>query len=189
MPELQKMKKREEVIIEQTQRLTQSEQGFLGGSEQKSLPDFQPRHKITNLFTQFAEEFTKRAHNSGVELHWIGVGTWKTPAGLIPEKHLEAWKLSNENLYRENPEALHVLEKEAIMQKMVSLIQDVPVATYLNMSDEDKENQKATRSLLVAYHQQLLEAVEFMRAKGEAVPPGIEEAVAHINNMFGHYIQ
>ena len=45
------------------------------------------------------------------------------------------------------------------------------------------------RLLLLAYHQQLLEAAEFMRAKGEAVPPNIEEAIAHINNMFGHFIQ
>lgn len=187
MPELQKWKKREEVITEQAEKL-KSEQGFLGVSEQKSLPEFQPRHKITNLFTQFADEFTKKAHSSGVELHWIGVGTWKTPTGIIPEKHLEAWKLSSENLYRESPDALRTLEQEAIVQKMVSLIQDVPISIYLNLSEEEKENQKAIRSLLVAYHQQLLEAIEFMRAKGESVPPGIEEAVAHINNMFGHYV-
>jgi len=98
IPELQKLKQREKALIEQAQKLTQSEQDFLGSSEQKILPEFQSRHKITNLFTQFAEEFTKKAQSSGVELHWIGVGTWKAPAGLILEKHLEAWKISNENL-------------------------------------------------------------------------------------------
>ena len=188
MPELEKLKQREEAIVEQAQKLTQSEQDFLSSSEQKSVPEFQPRHKITNLFTQFAEEFTKRAQSSGVELHWIGVGTWKTPAELIPEKHLEAWKLSSENLYRESDEVLQELEKEAIIQKTVSLIQDVPITTYLNAESDDQEHKKAMRSLLLAYHQQLLEAAEFMRAKGEAVPPNIEEAVAHINNMFGHFL-
>jgi hypothetical protein len=185
MPELQKLKQREEAIV----KLTQSEPGFLGSSKQKSIPEFQARHRITNLFTQFAEEFTKRAHSSGVELHWIGVGTWKTPAQLIPEKHLEAWKISSENLYRESPEVLEELEKEAILQKTVSLIQDVPVATYLNAPSEDKENKKILRSMLLAYLQQLMEAAEFMRAKGEAVPPSIDEAIAHINNMFGHFVQ
>jgi len=188
MPELEKLKQREEAIVEQAQKLTQSEQSFLSSSEQKSVPEFQPRHKITNLFTQFAEEFTKRAQSSGVELHWIGVGTWKTPAELIPERHLEAWKLSSENLYRESDEVLQELEKEAIIQKTVSLIQDVPVAAYLNAETDDQEHKKAMRFLLLAYHQQLLEAAEFMRAKGEAVPPNIEEAVAHINNMFGHFL-
>jgi hypothetical protein len=188
IPELARLKQREEAIVEQAQKLTQSEQGFLGSNEQKSLPEFQPRYKITNLFTQFAAEFTKKAQSSGVELHWIGVGTWKTPVEIIPEKHLEAWKLSNENFYRESPEVLRELEKEAIMQKTVSLIQDVPVAAYLNRTDDDQDHKKAMRSLLLAYHQQLIEAAEFMRAKGEAVPPNIEDAIAHINNMFGHFL-
>ncbi len=188
MPEVEKFNEREEMIFEQVQKIVQPEQDFLPSGEQKIAPEFQPRYKISNLFTQFAEEFTKKAQNSGVELHWIGVGTWKTPIELIPEKHLEAWKLSNENLYRESPESLSKVEKEAIMQKMVALIQEVPITAYMKTSIEEKEIKRAMRSLLLAYHQQLLEAAEFMRAKGEAVPPNIEEAIAHINNMFGHFL-
>lgn len=187
MPEIEKLKQREDAIVEQVQRLTQ-EQDFLLSNEQKSLPEFQPRSRITNLFTQFAEEFTRKAKSSGVELHWIGVGTWKTAVEIVPERHLEAWKLSNENLYRESPEVLSELEKEAIMQKTVSLIQDVPVAAYLKATSEERDHKKAMRALLLAYHQQLIETVEFMRAKGEAVPPNIDDAIAHINNMFGHFL-
>jgi hypothetical protein len=186
MPELEKLRQREEAI-EQVQRLTQDEQ-FLLASEQNNLPEFQPRSKISNLFMQFANEFTKRAKSIGVELHWIGVGTWKTPVEIVPERHLEAWKLSNDNLYRESPEVLQELEKEAIMQKTVFLIQDVPIAAYLNLRDEQQDHRKAMRSLLLAYHQQLMETAEFMRAKGEAVPPHIDEAISHINNMFGHFL-
>ena len=188
MPELEKLKQREEAIVEQVQKLSQSEQGFLTANEKNSLPEFQARYKISNLFTQFAEDFTKRAYNSGVELHWIGVGTWKTPVEVIPEKHLEAWKLSNENLYRESSEALGKIEQEAIIQKTIALIQDVPVAVYLKTINGEPEHTKAMRILLLAYHQQLLEAADFMRNKGEAVPPNIEEAAAHINNMFGHFV-
>jgi len=188
MPELEKLKEREELLVEEVQKIVQAEQELLSSGEQKGAPEFQPRSKISNLFTQFAEEFTKRAHSSSVELHWIGVGTWKTPIEIVPEKHLEAWKLSNENFYRESPEVLNKLEKEAIMQKMVTLIQEVPITAYMKATTEEKETKRAMRSLLLAYHQQLLEAAEFMRAKGEAVPPNIEEAVAHINNMFGHFL-
>jgi hypothetical protein len=153
------------------QKLTQTEQGFLSPSGQNNPPEFQSRYKITNLFMQFANEFTKKSQGGGVELHWIGVGTWKTPVEIIPEKHLEAWKLSNENLYRETDEVLHELEKESIMQKTVFLIQDVPVAAYLKATSEEQEHKKAMRSLLLSYHQQLMDAAEFMRAKGEAVLP------------------
>ena len=189
MPEVERVKERQEMIDEQKQQIVQpGEQDFLDSGQPKGPPEFQPRYKVTNLFTQFAEEFTKKAHNSGVELNWIGVGTWKTAIELVPDKHLEAWKLSNENLYRESPEALSKLEKDAIMQKMVTLIQEVPIVAYNKVTTEEKETKKAMRALLLAYHQQLLEAIEFMRAKGEAVPPNIEEAISHINNMFGHFV-
>jgi hypothetical protein len=188
LPEFEKVKQREVTISEQVQKLTPSEEDFLDSENLKRPAEFQPRYKVTNLFTQFAEEFTKKAHSRGVELHWIGVGTWKTQVELVPDKHLEAWKLSQENLYRESSHVLNKIEREAIMQKMVALIQDVPIAAYLKAVSDEKEQKKAMRSLLLAYQQQLLEVAEFMRAKGEAVPPNIEEAIAHINNMFGHFI-
>ena len=190
MPELEKRKQREETISEEIQKLAPAERDVADSKEPKSPPEFQPRYKVSNLFTQFAEDFTKKAHNNGVELHWIGVGTWKTPPDIeiVPEKHLEAWKLSNDNLYRESPEALSKIETEAILQKTIGLIQDVPIVAHQRVITEEKDPKKAQRALLLAYHQQLLEAAEFMRAKGEAVPPNIEDAIGHINNMFGHFL-
>ena len=188
MPELEKLQKREEMIFEESQKLVPPLQDFSTQKDSPSLPEFQPRYKISNLFTQFAEEFTRKAQNSGVELHWIGVGTWKTPIEIVPDKHLEAWKLSNENLSRESPDAMNMIETEAILQKTMALIQDVPIGAHLKATTEEKETKKAMRALLLAYHQQLLEAAEFMRVKGEAVPPNIEEAIAHIDNMFGHFV-
>ncbi|HET6594277.1 MAG TPA: hypothetical protein VFG81_01560 [Anaerolineales bacterium] len=189
MPELEKIQQREEGIFREIQKIVLPEQEITVSREPKNpLPEFQPRHKISNLFTQFADEFTKKTQSNGVELHWIGVGTWETPVEIVTEEHLEAWKLSNDNLYRESPEALHRLENESIQQKTIMLIQDVPIAAYSKAHMEENESKKAMRSLLLAYQQQLLEAAEFMHAKGEAVPPNIEEAIAHINNMFGHFL-
>jgi hypothetical protein len=190
MPEIEKRKQREEIISQEIQKLAPAERELPDSKETKSPPEFQPRYKVSNLFTQFAEDFTRKAQSNGVELHWIGVGTWKTPPEIeiVPEKHLEAWKLSNENLYRESPEVLNKLETEAILQKTMGLIQDVPIAAHLRVTTEEKESKRAMRALLLAYHQQLLEAAEFMRARGEAVPPNIEDAIAHINNMFGHFL-
>jgi hypothetical protein len=188
MPEIEKRKQREEVISQEIQKLAPAERELPDSKETKGLPEFQPRYKVSNLFTQFAEDFTKKAQSNGVELHWIGVGTWKTPVEIVPEKHLEAWKLSNENLYRESSEVLSKLETEAILQKTMALVQDVPILAHQRILAEEKEPKRALRALLLAYHQQLLEAAEFMRAKGEAVPPSIEDAIAHINNMFGHFL-
>src|SRR6266496_1961261 len=214
---------------------------------------FTPRYKITNLFSEFAEDFTRSARNSGVELHWIGVGTWKTPVEIVPEKHLEAWQITQENLRNGSDEALKKSENEAMLQKTASLIRSVPLETYeqiigagrSNMrrrpgpnlstrrdlikkepetstdltiaepglsSDSmdpdvlsslmimqafqggrrsyssdyyDLDHESAMKTLLLEYRKQLTEAVEFMKARNETVPPKIEEAINHINDQSG----
>lgn len=243
MPEFEKAKQREKSIAEQVQQLTQSAEEPEKTKEVKPPPDFKPRYVITDLFSQFAEEFTKSARNSGVELRWIGVGTWKTPPEIpiVPEKHLEAWKLSQENAKNGSKGALNKTEGEAIVRKMETLIQSVPLDAYheiigsakqpkksnkkeelrpreheetaeeLILSEDDllqenvteawkmialseiikerknssMEHRDAMKLLLMEYRKQFIEAIEFMRAKNEAVPPNIEEAVKHINSVLG----
>ncbi|HKY54471.1 MAG TPA: hypothetical protein VJM08_09205 [Anaerolineales bacterium] len=248
IPEFEKAKKREESIAEHVQQLTQSTEEPNNAKEVRPPPKFTPRYEITNLFTQFAEEFTKSARNSGVELHWIGVGTWKTPVEIVPEKHLEAWKQSQENLKSGSDEVMQIAQEDAIVRKMESLIKSVPFDAYheimgygygkqsrkslrkepfkpkelaetvddlgLNDLDEDEaegvdnmlkiialseimkerssssahamEHRDAMRMLLLEYRKQFIEAIEFMKAKREAVPSSIEEAVKHINGVLGY---
>jgi hypothetical protein len=248
MPEFEKLKQREETIVEDVQKLTQSDQDLPASKEYILPPEFQSRYKITNLFNQFADEFTKRSHNSGVELHWIGVGTWKTPIELVPERHLDAWKLSQENAKNESKFVMDKLQEEAIIHKYKTLIRAVPISVYdeilnsakytkksskksepklptVQASDKDKilsqeeieesvqeialvnlvkaisdnaamastyelsdaENLAAMRTILQEYRKQLLEAVEFMKAKNEAVPQKIEDAIKHIDNQTVHW--
>jgi hypothetical protein len=248
MPEFEKLKQREEKIVEDVQKLTQSEQDLPASKEFYRPLEFQARYKITNLFTQFAEEFTNRSHNGGVELHWIGVGTWKTPIELVPDRHLDAWKLSQENAKKESKIVLDKVEEEAIIHKYQTLIRAVPINVYdeiLNsakyakksgkkpepkqpiapepakdkkLSEEELEESmqdlgyvnifkilsestgsastyefseaeyiSAIRTLLLEYRKQLIEAVEFMKAKNEAIPLNIEEAIKHIDNQMVHW--
>ena len=133
MPEFEKAKRREETIAEDVEELAHSSNEEPVQSKSVSPPpDFKPRYMITDLFSQFAEAFTQSAHNSGVELKWIGVGTWKTPPEIeiVPEKHLEAWKLSQENSRSGSDGALLGAKSEATMKKMEALIQDVPINAY-----------------------------------------------------------
>jgi len=248
MPEFEKLKQREEKIVEDVQKLTQSEQDGLESKKLKRPLEFQSRYKITNLFTQFAEEFTRRSHNSGVELHWIGVGTWKTPIELVPEKHLEAWKMSQDNAKQESKVILDKIEEQAIIDKYQTLIRAVPIDVYdeilysakyprkssrksepkpptvqtsakdkilseeelgenaqdmvlMNLAKaisdttasastydlSDADNLAAMRTILQEYRKQLLEAVEFMKVKNEAVPQKIEDAIKHIDNQTVHW--
>jgi hypothetical protein len=242
MPEFEKSKQSEELIAEQIRQLTHQTDETINKKDVKPPPKFTPRHKITNLFTEFANEFTQSARRSGVELHWIGVGTWKTTVDIVPEKHLEAWQLSQENLRNGNEESLKKAENEAMLQKMEALIRSVPLSAYEEISGSGKQSrnrpkidfpkkdestdltitesgiagenvedvlnsfmllsafqgrrsfspdyyeqdhESAMKLLLMEYRKQLVEAVEFMKARNETVPPKIEEAIRHINEQSG----
>jgi len=184
-PEFERAKAQEAIIAEEERQLNVPEEDAPKAQEVRPAPEFTPRREITDLFSQFTQKFTNISRERGVELHWIGVGTWKTPAEIVPEKHLEAWKLSQENLYRESQEVLNRLEQEAIIQKMVTLIQDVPVAAYQKVANDEREHRNAIRSLLQAYRQQLIEAREFMHEKGETVSPSILQAINIISEVIG----
>ena len=60
---------------------------------------FRPRTDLSRSFRKYSSEFSLKAQEHGLELHWIGVGTWKMPdenAGLVVnDKHLEAWRDPN----------------------------------------------------------------------------------------------
>jgi len=185
VPEFERAKAQEDLIAAQARQLIVPIEEAPKVQEVRPAPDFTPRREITDLFSQFTQKFTNTSRERGVELHWIGVGTWKTPAEIVLEKHLEAWKLSQENLYRDSQEALNQLERDAIIQKMVTLIQDVPVAAYQKLVGDERDHHNALKSLLLAYRQQLIEAAEFMQAKGETVSPGILQAMKIIAEAMG----
>jgi hypothetical protein len=42
------------------------------------------------------------------------------------------------------------------------------------------------RLLLLDFRQQFIEAIEFMKAKNETVPPNVEDALKHINIVLGY---
>ncbi|MFT3893537.1 MAG: hypothetical protein QM730_18060 [Anaerolineales bacterium] len=187
-PEFEKAKQREEALTQLEKQLTPTNEA-IKGKEIKPPPEFTPRYKITNLFTEFANEFTNSARDKGVELHWIGVGTWKTPLDIVPEKHLEAWKLSHENLLKASDENIGKLEKETILNKMMTLVQDVPIASYNGKVLGAEDKKVAMRNLLLDYRQQLVETAEFMKANGEAVSPVLSQAIAHIDDILGlHWV-
>lgn len=259
-PEFEKLKQSEESIAAQVRRLTKPTEE----AEAKTIkppPSFTPRHKITDLFSQFTDEFTKSARNNGVELHWIGVGTWKTPPeiDIVSEKHLEAWQLSQDNMKAGSAETMNKAESEAVLGKMAALIQDVPIEAYQDIIDSKRQNNRwqpskkqnnkrqsskrhnqpkdtdfddddilfddnevveilgdnlmisditkrfndritaiteyqktndpeqrdEMRALLSEYRKTLMEAVQFMKAKDENVPPSIEEAIKYIDAQMG----
>jgi hypothetical protein len=184
-PEVERAKKNENDIVEEIKSLASAEEDLPKQPEFKPPPEFTPRYKIKNLFSEFAEEFSKSQYERGVELHWIGVGTWTTPIEKISEKHMEAWAISRANLQKGSNSAMERLKVEAIVQKLIALIQDVPLAKYQAVASTSEHND-AVRSLLMAYRQQLIEAAEFLKAKEKPAPSVIINAIQNINDILGY---
>ena len=185
-PELERVRQRESEIAEVKKVLgSPLTEDPLGEVEIKPPPEFKPRNRILkDLFNQFTEEFSSVASTRGVELHWIGVGTWKTPIEIIPAKHWEAWLISRENLEKESEIETKLWVKEATVQKFMALIQDVPIAKYPDVIQQ-YDHSHAVRALLEAYRQQLIELADYLKAKGEAVPEVIIRAIKHLNDVLG----
>jgi len=184
-PEFEKAQARETIIETQAEQMRPPHEPIPVLQPVSPPPDFTPRHEISKLFSQLELDFRKKCAESGVDIHWVGIGTWETPIEIVTEKHLEAWRLSRENMARSSEGALKNFEEEAIQQKMITLIQDVPLAKYQS-SITAHDHKNARRVLLLAYRQQLIEAAEFLHAKGEAVPIIIIQAITYISDILGY---
>jgi len=139
------------------------------------------------LFDQFTEGFTSSASNPGVQLQWIGVGTWKMPSKITDEiitgKHLEAWRISWENLGRGNEKALKSLRQESQLQQTLRLIQEIPLARF--NENAGKIHRDTVHDLLLGYREQLIEISELLDKSRRAVPPSLGRAIKHIETILG----
>ncbi len=181
-PETQQAKQREDEIVTVGKNVL-SDEDTLEPSAVPSPPDFKPRPVLSGLFNQFAEGFTQKASQRGLELHWIGVGTWKPPSEIVPNKHLEAWNLSRENLARGSQKALEGLKQEAKLQQVLRLIQTIPLARF--QQNHGNNHRDALRDMLLGYREQLIETVELLRKSRRPISSSLPAAIKHIERVLG----
>jgi hypothetical protein len=191
-PEVDRLNQGEAETVDAIKALTSPADADLPEARKLQVrPSFTSRDQIKfDLFDPFAAEFTKAQADRGVELYWIGTGTWMVPTEIVPEskvippQFIEAWKTSHENLEKGSGISTGQYEKEATMQKLVSLIQEVPVAKHVSVTTgEDREQMMIL--FLDAYRSQLIQTAEFMKAKGQAVPMVIIRAIRCISLVLG----
>lgn len=76
-------------------------------------PEFFPHDAIVERFDAMVNgPEGEVARRRGVGLHWIGVGTFDPPIERIPQRHMEAWRISVENMMRQAPVVLRTLERQ-----------------------------------------------------------------------------
>jgi hypothetical protein len=154
-------------------------------------PQFKPRTELSGIFSQLSDRFTKRANDKGVDLHWIGVGTWKIPdkiaSEMVTEQHIKAWQLNRENISRGSADAIDSIFRDAFADHKLSLIQKVPLGVYKQLD----KNENSTRKFIMAYWDLLGEAAEHYYNAGDPLPKELESAIIILETLIfreQHYV-
>jgi len=166
-PELKESQEREMELLQESRRLSGSDDPVTPPPLEKVEGiEYISRPQITDLFYNRSEESTLAR---GVQIDWIGVGTWDFPAQLIPARHQEAWRITHDNLMKSNPSVFNGLRWQHKIGETLRLIQMVPIATFKRvLSTPDIQLDDAIRALILAYHTQMREAhADYERAELE----------------------
>ena len=145
---------------------------------------FTSRSAITAMFYK-EDGFKKRAADRGFQINWIGVGTWVTPAEIIPANHLEAWKISRENFLRSDPEEIEHLREETRLESHLQLIQAIPINKFYYMSSNQASDAELVDSIIGDYYDTIQSALEIYEREGRELPQVLLEAMSVLNEVRG----
>ncbi len=195
LPEIKESRERNSAILNQTQKIIPPGESPPDLPPPGEPPSFTQRPDIT---ARFSEEFLKKAKKEGFQLDWIDIGTWETPQEFkkVREEHLDAWQLSLENIIRGNEKAMEDVEKEAALQRMIELVQDVPLSRQRDFRDRPgMHHTEAVKRLLVVYYEQISEERELLvknKSDSKNFIAEIDLAIDYIKDLLGwkgaHYV-
>lgn len=153
-------------------------------------PPFVPRPAISDLFYDYSE-FVARIKAKGVELRWIGLGTWAFPSDIIPERHLQAWRISYENLARGSEAAVEKVSEKNRIQQLLAILQDTPVSIFNQIDINEDSQRKANMVTLVnSYRGKLHAALEEYERRDESDSPQarrVRDVWTHLAHVVTHY--
>jgi hypothetical protein len=158
-PEIEALEYREDTILMQT--LQYSNHLPDTATTDFTKPDFHPRTELTDRFMKYADGFIKRANERGMDLHWIGVGTWKPSNDVIDVRHLEAWRLNLDNATNSSSEALERALEDAYLTEKLRLIKSVPLEAYKECNSKLVEKEKCIEALLQNFWEQMGNVLDF----------------------------
>jgi len=173
-PELSRLRDRWDEVYRASEVVTGIPQDKDGNVPDQ--PKYIPRDRFTKLFDEEAG-FASAAEGRGIELRWIGVGTWDTPQPSISEKHREAWLLSRENVRLGGPGNLNERLNTSRQIEQLRLIREMPLEVFYEITEQDRTFDYVVRKLLVDYHNRLKLGKQEYERQGEEVPQTVQNAI------------
>ncbi len=179
---------REDTILSQTLRLSTDLRDVSTASEPRE-PKFHGRSELTARFLDENEGFAQRAREQGLELHWIGVGTWKMPdessREAVKQKHLEAWQFHRETAARSHPKAIGAVAEGALVEEKLRLIRYVPLASHQRNQARYQDKDVLVECLLQDFWEQMGDVLNLCYENGTLSPEQarLEQAVSAIEDL------
>jgi hypothetical protein len=160
------------------------------GETSGAPPPFVPRPEISDLFFDF-NKFVARNKKRGVELRWIGIGTWVLPDGIIPERHVQAWRITQANLAQGSRAAINALIRESKQMSLPAILRRTPLETsrQLNLADEAARNQHIA-VLIHSYRAVLREAIDIYAKNNQSDTPEarcLTLVYNHLTHQVAHF--
>jgi hypothetical protein len=152
-------------------------------SEPEKL-DFVSRTQIARHLYTIA---TKFGPERGIELRWLGMGTWETPE-IIPEQHVKAWALSDQNRRDKQPETLEKILDETRLLELVRLINEIPIQRFDTLNRRKLTSEEIKKELLIAYRDKLRTALNNYREHGEQPPEDLDKALQYLGRLSVRYL-
>jgi hypothetical protein len=151
-------------------------------------PPFVPRPAISDLFYDYSD-FVARTRKKGVELRWIGLGTWAFPTDIIPERHLQAWRISYENLARGSEAAIATISEKSQAEQLLAILQDTPIGIFNQIGEDSMRNMNMV-ALVNGYRGKLHTALEIYDRRDESDSPQarrVRDVWTHLAHVVAHY--
>ncbi|MCX8023783.1 MAG: hypothetical protein N3A60_01110 [Thermanaerothrix sp.] len=150
------------------------------------LPIPLPRPSLVRFFNDFALGFPRLARNQGIQLEWINVGTWNTPEPIVWEQHLEALKITRENLRLGSPIALQKWQEQNLDEALAQHLREILISAFASFARSSAEPEERLFRLLSFYYGLLRNATE--RYNQASIPVGVRNALDAIKRCLDAYM-
>jgi hypothetical protein len=181
----------EQALEERAQKISQSTSDLAGQSGYKiiNIPfkagkvEYRPglAEKIFGS-PQFANFLAKK----GLQVNWIGIGTWETASEITLKNHVKAWELSLQNLKDGNPEKLKEIYDTSRNNKLIQLINELPINTYYRIVG--KTEAEIIAILFDEYTNYLSSIEQHFLEHRVTLPDNINNAIGSLKAIRDHYV-
>lgn len=186
-PEEDALRQRAEKIHQDAQALAGQDGYNLDESPLKAIP-FTSRPNLAEAMFGSAA-FKNFMKGKGLQVNWIGVGTWETPNEIIPENHLEAWKTSLENLRLGGSEQLNRLYDDSRASTLIQRINQLPINAYYVLTQQgQKTDEEIVDGLFEHYLGYLRGVSRYFEDHQQKIPGNINTALEAVGLLLYHDI-